>query len=290
VSVEPLRGRAMVALARARIERGDLDAGLAALAKVPRGLSRSFDLLGLARERLEKGDRTTAAKLADAARAAMEGPGGSEYYLADVGAVMIRCGPLEEARRLFRRALFARDIGTPINRSHAAINQAQGGDIEGAMRTISAIPEVEPRDQARLWLAVHHAREGRGDAGLDVAAAIEDRSIRATATAQVGMILARRGDRARGAAACHRAVEMVESPISEVARDLAHAWAAIPGEAGAAVDWARRRPAPEARAEALFGAAWGLSGRSFWVSGVSRYVIPDPITGQQGYTNGDVDI
>jgi tetratricopeptide (TPR) repeat protein len=290
VSVEPLRGRALVALARARIERGDLDAGLAAVAKVPRGLSRAFDLLGLARERLDQGDRTTAAKLADAARAAMDGPGGSEFYLADVASVMARCGNVEEARRLFRRALFARDIGTPINRSYAAINQAQGGDIEGALRTIAAIPEVEPRDQARLRLAVHHAREGRADAALDVAGAIEDRAIRATATAQVGMILSRRGDRARGAAACRSAVEMVESPTPEVARDLAHAWAAIPGEAGVAVEWARRRPKPEVRAEALFGAAWGLSGQSFWMSGPSRYVILDPITGQQGYTSGDVDL
>ena len=90
------------------------------------------------------------------------------------------------------------------------------------------------------------------------------------------MILSRRGDRARGAAACRSAVEMVESPAPEVARDLAHAWAAIPGDAGAAVEWARRRPKPEVRAEALFGAAWGLSGQSFWMSGPSRYVILDP--------------
>ena len=131
-SVEPLRGRARVALARARIERGDLDAGLATLAKVPRGLSRSFDLLGLARERLDKRDRTTAAKLADAARAAMDEPSGSEFYLADVGEVIARCGQIEEARRLFRRALFARDIGSAINRSNVAISQALGGDLEGS--------------------------------------------------------------------------------------------------------------------------------------------------------------
>jgi tetratricopeptide (TPR) repeat protein len=289
--VEPRRGRALVAVARAQIEQGHLDAGLATVAKAQQGLARASNLLALARERLEKGDRSTAERLVNAARAAMDEPGGSEFYLADVGAVMIRCGRLEEARRLFRRALFARDIGTPINRFYAAINQAQGGDLEGAMRTIAAIPEAEPRNEARLRLAVHHAREGRADAALDAAGAIEDRTIRATATAQVGMILARRGDRAGGAAACRRAVDLVEPPDPEVARILANAWAAVPGEAGAALDWARRRPTPELRAAALLGAAWGLSGRPVWVVGASPYVIWEPTEAQQqAQPDGDLDI
>jgi hypothetical protein len=288
--IGPIRGRALVAVARAQIEQGHLDAGLDTLAKVQEGLARAFDLLELARERLEKGDRSTAEKLVDVARAAMDGPGGSEYYLAEVGAVMVRCGQVEPARRLFRRALFARDIGTADNRWYAAINQAQGGDVDGAMRTIAVIPEAEPRDHARLRLADHHARDGRAQAALDVAAAIEDPTVRATATAQVGMILARRGDRDRGAAACRRAVEIVETPNAEVTRILAHAWAASPGEAGAALDWARRRPTPELRVAALLGAAWGLSGRPFWVAGWSRYVSPEMIGAQQQSPNGgDLD-
>jgi hypothetical protein len=83
---------------------------------------------------------------------------------------------------------------------------------------------------------------------------------------------------------------MVESPTPEVARILAHAWAAVPGEAGAAIDWGRRRPGPELRVAALLGAAWGLTGRPFWVAGASRYVIQDPIGAhQQSLTDGDLE-
>jgi predicted negative regulator of RcsB-dependent stress response len=288
--VEPLRGRALVAVARAQIEQGHLDAGLATLAKVQQGLARALDLLKLARERLAKGDRSTAERLVAGARAAMDEPTGSEFYLADVGAVMARCGQVEPARELFRRALFARDINS-TNRPYVAISQArEGGDVEGAMRTIAAIPEAEARDNARLRLAVHQARTDQADAALEVAAAIGDPAVRATATAQVGMILARRGDRDRGAAACRRAADMVESPTPEVARILAHAWAAAPGEAGAALDWSRRRSTPELRVAARLGAGWGLSGRPFWWVGPSRYLSPDMIIGaQQQPTDDDLE-
>jgi hypothetical protein len=164
------------------------------------------------------------------------------------------------------------------------------GDLEGAQRTIAAIPEPEGRDQARLWLAVRHARDGQADAALEVAAAINDRTVRATTTAQVGMILAERGDRDRGASACRRAIEIDGTTTPDVARILAHAWAAVPGEADAALDWARRRPAADQRAAALLGAAWGLDHRPFWINGPSRLIILPPITGQQGFTDGDVDL
>ena len=217
-SVEPLRNRALVAVGRAQIEQGHLDAALTTLSKVPGGLARAFDLIELARERLERDDRSSAAKLVSAAHAAMDESTGSEFYLQDVAAVMFRCGQVEPARRLFARALFARDIGSAINRPIVARTQAQAGDMEGGLRTIASIPEAEGRDYARLWLAVQHARDGKADAALDFASAIADPSYRAAATAQVGMILAQRGDRERGAATCPRAAEIVETPTPEVAR------------------------------------------------------------------------
>ncbi len=104
------------------------------------------------------------------------------------------------------------------------------------------------------------------------------------------MLFARRGDRARGAVACRRAAEMVESPTAEVVRILAHAWAAVPGEAAAAIEWARRRPTPELRASALTGVGWGLGGRPFSVVGSSRYVIQDVVgPPPQPMTEDDLD-
>ncbi len=93
--VERMQNWARFAVARARADRGDAGAAVAALAGMPSAVSRAFDLLELARARLDKGDRKSAETLVNAALAALEGPTGSEYYLAWIGELMVRYGEIE---------------------------------------------------------------------------------------------------------------------------------------------------------------------------------------------------
>ena len=276
-SLVPLESRAARAIAGACAERGEVERAQAALSHLAVH-DRVWALIELADRRTEAGDRATAERLLTVAERSAES-GKLGFYHQDLGAAQFRFGRRDASRGSFAKAMRAGDIGTPVNQRVIVATQARAGDVEGATRTVAMIDDPGLRDQARAWIAIVLARQGRADVAIDATRSIIDRAIRATAMAQAGKILGDTGDPDRAVAAARRAAEIAGTggpPPHEAARIIAHAWASTTEGFPEAQGWARRLGNVEARASALLGVAQGGLNRAIRVRHDSHDLVPTP--------------
>ncbi len=163
--------------------------------------------------------------------------------------------------RAASRASFLRIVKLPETATSQGLvtrEQAQAGDVEGALRTAETIRDEVPKSQALESIALVQLKAGDLTGALRTARAIPSRNVRSSALARIGASQARAGDPA--APALFREAREDASHQGPLLLAVAYLQARS-GNASEALEAARAEPEPEARTWALLGVARGILAR-----------------------------
>ena len=196
------------------------------------------------------------AMFAKAFAEATEGPG-QGYLFLEIAQAQTAAGDRETARKTFLRALRKVRDHVPSNQAYAVSLQAETGDIEGALQTIKAIPEITIKDDALRSIVRALARASQTSRALEIAGNIVAPQAKNSALLEIGEIQVKAGDRA-GAIATLRKIGPIAGAqpfdlIPRIARSRAAA-----GDVSGALDWANAQTSPELKSQALIGVAEGM--------------------------------
>jgi hypothetical protein len=261
-NIGSMKANALSAIALAQVRSGDVNAAVQT-AKLAPGMYGGLVLAQIADACADKGNATISEDLLRQAleRVRSADPRTRGFVLGVVASAQMKLGHRDAARKTFHQALEAIDLW---NQRLIVQRQAQGGDVEGALENARRLSKV-PQAQSLESIAIVQAQSGHFREALVTVQAIEPPEIRATALAQVAGEQKRAGDIAGATDTFEKAVriahlsapglfdQVVARPLYAIARSQARA-----GDAGTALQWARREKSDRVRASAFVGIAEGM--------------------------------
>lgn len=261
--------QAIVSVAAAQLEFGDLAGLLASASHIRNGAAQATILAGAAQEQVEHGDRAAAATTIAKALAAAQAY--RDLYGYDKSRAFLEIARAQSALGDFRAAQdTAKLISDGFTKNQAftaiAVAQAHAGDFAGAMQAAGAIVNdaaATNREDAIKEIAVAQADAGNIAGARATVAQLPAGYDTNTVTAAIAVAQARAGDYKAALATSDQLAESDRRAWSLrvfAVRGIARAQTEA-GDAAGARDWIATLNAPALETSALLGVAEGVTPR-----------------------------